>query len=147
MSSSPTTKPAEKKYKDNNWVETRMGYKKIWNRMNELSTLTNEAVFVFGCVCRNIANFGNFWSHFCLIHYSYWFYNHFFAWYPWNPDMLSLWNTKIWWKIKQYLNDYILYRNISNFWRFLGKYLPCSFHPLALWLHFCLKSWWAHILL
>ena len=33
-------------------------------------------VFLF----RNIANFGNFWSNFCIIHSSYWFYDHFFAW-------------------------------------------------------------------
>ena len=32
-------------------------------------------VFLF----RNIADFGNFWSNFCLLHSSYWIYDHFFA--------------------------------------------------------------------
>ena len=38
------------------------------------------------CLClvvflyRNIVHFGIFWSNFCLIHSSCWFYDHFFAW-------------------------------------------------------------------
>ena len=59
----------------------------------------------------------------------------------WSLDILFLWNTKICWNIKQYLNYYILYRNIRNFRQFWGNFLPCSQQTLAVWLHFCLKSW------
>ena len=63
MSSSPTTKAAEKEHKDNKknnfspfWGSIR--WKQEWAAkrseivtVDELSKLTNGIVFVFGCVC------------------------------------------------------------------------------------------------
>ena len=79
-------------------------------------------VFLF----RNIANFGNFWSNFCIIHSSYWFYDHFFAWNH-GTQICFLCETQKYgeklnntWMIKFYI------RNISMFRQFLGKYVPRS---------------------
>ena len=44
----------------------------------------------------------------------------------WNPGLTSLGNTKICWNIEQYLNYYILNRNISNFQNFWPNF--CLIH-------------------
>ena len=105
------------------------------------------------CLClvvflyRNIVHFGIFWSNFCLIHSSCWFYDHFFAWNH-GTQICFLCETQ---KYGEKLNNtwmitfYIW--NISTFRQFLGKYLPRSLRKLPLRLHFCLKSLWADILL
>ena len=49
----------------------------------------------------------------------------------WNPDKLSLWNTKICRNIEWYwiMTSYIAIAKFCNFW---AKVLPRSLHPLAL---------------
>ena len=53
-------------------------------KLSEWMSYPNSLNGVYLCfvvfLYRNIANLGNFWSNFCLIHSSYWFYDHFFAW-------------------------------------------------------------------
>ena len=87
-----TAKAAEKEHKDNKKNNFSpflgsIGWKQEWAtkrseivRVDELSKLTNGVVFVFGCVFVYEYSFGSFWSNFCLISSSYWFYDHFFAW-------------------------------------------------------------------
>ena len=160
--SSPTTKAAEKEHKDNKknnfspflgsvgWKQECATQKDL--KLSEWMSYPNSLMKL--CLClvvflyRNMSHFGKFWSNFCLIHSSYWFYDHFFAWNH-GTQICFLCETQkygeklnITWMIR-----YILYRNISNFLQFLGKYLPRSLYPLPLRLHFCLKSLWADILL
>ena len=90
--SSPTAKAAEKEHKDNKknnfspflgsigWKQECATKRSEIVRVDELSKLTNGVVFVFGCVFVYEYSFGSFWSNFCLISSSYWFYDHFFAW-------------------------------------------------------------------
>ena len=78
----------------------------------------------------NISNFWQFWSNSCLIHSSCWFYDHFFAWNH-GTQICFLCKTKLCWNIK-YLNYYILYMNINNFW---AKFLSCSLQLLVLYDH------------
>ena len=105
------------------------------------------------CLClvvflyRNIVHFGIFWSKFCLIHSSCWFYDHFFSWNHGTQICFlceaqkydeKLNNT---WMITFYMR--ILAR-FGNFWANI-----CLFHSTHCLsrLHFCLKSLWADILL
>ena len=112
--SSPTAKATEKEHKDNNknsfspflgsigWKQECATKK---STLSEWMSYPNSLMEL--CLClvvflyRNMVHFGIFWSKFCLIHSSCWFYDHFFSWnHGTQVDMLSFWNTKIWWKIK-----------------------------------------------
>ena len=56
----------------------------------------------------------------------------------WNPDTISLRNTKICWNIEQYLHYYILNRNISNFQNFWANF--CLVYS-SRWLSGCIFTW------
>ena len=50
-------------------------------------------IWIITFYIRILAIFGNFWSTFCIIHFSCWFCDHFFAWNNWihNPGQ-NIWN-------------------------------------------------------
>ena len=108
---------------------------KLSERMSYPNSLIKLCLCLVVFLYRNIAHCGRFWSNFCHIHTSCWFYDHVFAWNH---------GIQICFLCETQKN---LYRNISNFRQFLGKYLPRSLYLLPLMLHFCLRSLWADILL
>ena len=86
-------------------------------------------VFVY----RNIANFGNFWSNVCLIHSSYWFYDHSFVWNYGNQICFLCETLKYGEKFITF-NIGIL-TTFGNFWASI-----CLFHSTR-WLSSCIFAW------
>ena len=106
-----------------NWVENKNGLQKDL-KLSEWMSYPNSLMKL--CLCfvvllfRNIANFGNFWSNFCLIHSSYSFHDHFFAWNHGNTDMFFFVKHK---NIVKKLNNIwmitfyiVMLGRFSNFW-------------------------------
>ena len=108
--SSPTAKAAEKENKDKkNIILAHLGGNKnvpqkdlkLSEWMSYQNSLKELCLCLLVFLYTNIVYFGIFWSKFCLIYSNCWFYDHFFSWnHGTQADMHSLWNTKIWLKIK-----------------------------------------------
>ena len=58
----------------NNWTQICF----LFQTQKYIEILNN--IWVIISYIRILANFGNFWPNFCLIHSSRWFYDYFFAW-------------------------------------------------------------------